>query len=352
MSQLPSLPPNAGDALDLPFPLSTTVGALELGVLVAIFLSGVLTVQLYIYFDRYPKDPTNFKVMVALVWILDFGHTLALGHFIYTITVVQYGQPALLAIPPKSLGVSILLSGFIGPLEQGWFTYRLYRFTKTFFLPVICASLSLLRLGGSTALFAYTLKEPDIQEYATHLYWLIEAVVIVGAAVDAILAVALCYYLSFWRTGFRRTNKLLNQLMTWTIETGAVTTTGALALLLTFLTMKDNLVYLGLFCLMAKLFSNSLLFSLNARERFARTCAEMIPLVGFEAEVVNLVSPRGLERPSLSPGTGTIRWQQLHPLRIRIGDLDALPTSRYRPESDATFIPSPMSAKAHDSPFP
>ncbi|KAF7369846.1 Glycoside hydrolase [Mycena sanguinolenta] len=310
MSQLPSLPPNAGDALDIPFPLSTTVGALELGVLVAIFLSGVLTVQLYIYFDRFPKDPTSLKVMVALVWILDFGHTLALGHFIYTITVVQYGQPALLAIPPKSLDVSILLSGFIGPLEQGWFTYRLYRFTKTLPLPVICAGLSLLRLGGSTALFAYTLKEPTIQEYATHLNWLIEAVVIVGAAVDAILATALCYYLSFWRTGFRRTNKLLNQLMTWTIETGAVTTTGALALLLTFLTMKDNcaastyesysdqveqilVVYLGLFCLMAKLFSNSLLFSLNARERFARICAEVISVAGFELghEAVNLVSP-------------------------------------------------------------
>lgn len=67
MSKLPSFPPGSpGNALDTPFPLSTTVGALELGVIVAVFLSGLLTAQLWIYFDRFPKDPITFKVTVHL----------------------------------------------------------------------------------------------------------------------------------------------------------------------------------------------------------------------------------------------------------------------------------------------
>ncbi|KAJ7112535.1 hypothetical protein C8R44DRAFT_882302 [Mycena epipterygia] len=256
-------------------PLTTTVGALEIGVLFAIFCFGVLTVQVYLYFSAYPSDPCGFKLLVALVWLLDLGHTIAISHLVFTVTVTQYGDPALLVVPPKSLDAVILLSGLIGPLEQGWFTYRLYRFTKTLPLPIICAILALLRVAGSTALFAVSLKGATIQDYDLHVQWLIEAVVIVGAAVDVILAVSLCYYLSFWRKGgFERMSKLVHQLMTWTIETGALTTAGALCLLLTFLTMKDNYIYLGFFVMMAKLFSNSLLFSLNARERFARICAE------------------------------------------------------------------------------
>ncbi|KAJ7325775.1 hypothetical protein DFH08DRAFT_1027710 [Mycena albidolilacea] len=363
MSKLPSIPPTApGDTLDIPFPLSTTIGALEIGVLFTVFLFGVLTVQMYIYFDRFPKDPLNFKVLVLLVWILDFGHTIAMCHLIYTITISQYGQLALLAVPPKSLDVCILLSGLIGPLEQGWFTYRLYKFTRTLPLPALCAILSLSRLGGSTALFVCALKGPSIQEYATQLMWLIEFVVIVGAALDVLLAVALCYYLSFWRADtFRRqaalrlTNKLVNQLMTWTIETGAITTTGALALVLTFLTMKDNcaarsnsfsipiltelriVVYLGVFCLMAKLFSNSLLFSLNARERFARICAEAITIPGLVEHTTRLMSLQSLEDPSLP--VGTPKW----PLRIRT-DITVIPTDRR--QSDVTCVASPMSARA------
>ncbi|KAJ7447637.1 hypothetical protein FB451DRAFT_1535773 [Mycena latifolia] len=260
---------------DLSPSLASTLGALEIGVILAIFLFGVLTGQVYVYFSGYPGDPWGFKFIVTLVWILDLGHTIAICRLMYTITVTGYGQPELLSIPPKSLDISILLSGSIGPLEQGWFTYRLYKFTKTLFLPLICVVLSLARLGGSTALFVISLHGGTVQEYNARQMWLIEAVVIVGALVDVILVVALCFYLNFWRTGgFRRMSKLVHALMTGAIETGAITTAGALGLLITFLTMKDNLVYTAFFVIMAKLYSNSLLFSLNARDRLARISAE------------------------------------------------------------------------------
>ncbi|KAJ7633713.1 hypothetical protein B0H17DRAFT_961701, partial [Mycena rosella] len=132
-------------------------------------------------------------------------HTIAICHVIYTLTVTQYGKPELLAVPPLSFDVAILLSGFIGPLEQGWFTYRLYKFTKTLRLPFFCGLLSVLRLGGSIGLGIVALQQPTIHNYQKRLRWLIETVVVVGALVDVVLVIALCYYLSFWRTGgFRR----------------------------------------------------------------------------------------------------------------------------------------------------
>jgi hypothetical protein len=60
----------------------------------------------------------SFSFKVALVWALDFSHTIAICNAIYTITVIQYGHPELLIFVPNSLNAAILLSGCIGPLEQ------------------------------------------------------------------------------------------------------------------------------------------------------------------------------------------------------------------------------------------
>lgn len=57
-----SIPGNAEVSIDL----GTTIGALEIGVLVALFLSGVVTVQVWFYFRRYRRDPRGLKVLVRM----------------------------------------------------------------------------------------------------------------------------------------------------------------------------------------------------------------------------------------------------------------------------------------------
>ncbi|KAJ6595174.1 hypothetical protein DFH09DRAFT_1357887 [Mycena vulgaris] len=266
-----TISPSTADTPGFSFDLGNTVGALEISILVALFLSGILTVQVWLYFQRFWRDPWGLKLLVGVSWSLDLGHTIAICHTLYTITVLQYGQPQLLIIPPLSLDTAILISGFVGPLEQGWFTYRLYRLTKRITLPLICALLALARFVGIMGLSFLALHQYTLPEYNARAGWLIEAIVIVSASLDAILVLTLCYRLTSWRTEQNRVmRKILNQLITWTIETGALTIVGALGLLITYLTMKDNLVYVGFFVVLPKLFSNSLLLSLNARERFAQ----------------------------------------------------------------------------------
>ncbi|KAJ7246494.1 hypothetical protein C8J57DRAFT_1675300, partial [Mycena rebaudengoi] len=209
-----------------------TIGALELGVLLAIFLSGVVTVQVYVYFLQY-RDHWGLKFLVLLVWCLDCGHTIAISHTLYTITVTQYGHPELLIVPPASLDSVILLSGFMGPLEQGWFTYRLYKFTNNFQLPLLCACLSFARLVGSIGLSSVALQRLTLPDYYARVDWLVTAILAVGAAVDTILVISLCYYLSSRRSNGPAMRKPMNQLITWTIETGAMTTLCAIAVLIT-----------------------------------------------------------------------------------------------------------------------
>ncbi|KAJ7339046.1 hypothetical protein DFH08DRAFT_1013801 [Mycena albidolilacea] len=255
----------------------TTIGSLEIGIVNALFLSGIFAVQVFLYFQRHREDRWGIRFLVGLCGGLDVLHTIALCHALYTVTVTQYGNPESLLVPPMSLDFGILLSGFIGPLEQGWFTYRLHRLTKRVALPFICLVLTLARFVGLIGLSIVALHQYSLPEYNERASWIIESVVIVSAALDFTLVTALCYHLRSWRPEKSRVmHKIVNQIMIWTAEAGAVTMFGALGILITYLTMKNNYVYIGFFVVQPKLFSNSLLLSLNSRGHFSEVIRSTI----------------------------------------------------------------------------
>ncbi|KAJ7350036.1 hypothetical protein DFH08DRAFT_863467 [Mycena albidolilacea] len=248
------------------FDVAPTVGALEIGILFAVCLFGAVTVQVAIYYTRFPTDPYVLKGLVALVWCLDFSHTLALCDALYTLTVIQYGHPELLELVPDSLNLTIVLSGFIGPLEQGWFAYRLYKFGHSWYLPSFCFFLSTVRACGSVVAGTIALQHVPVTVYIDKWGWIIEIMLVIGAITDILLVLGLCYYLSEWRgEGFVRMNRLVNRLMQWSIESGLITSLGAIVLFICFVTMRSNFNWMAISAVLPKLFSNSLLFSLNAR---------------------------------------------------------------------------------------
>lgn len=184
--------------------------------------------------------------------MLEFGHTVCMCHALYTITVSQYGKFWLLNIPPQSLNVAILFSGFIGPIEQvgfdessqqiyleyciqGWFALRIYKFSNKIILPLFCIFLAAIRFIGSIALSIVAFHRLTLAEYTLHWTWLLTSILVIGAATDVILATSLCYYLSRWRgAGFERfvqeyfcgklfcdtstrTTRLVDRLMMWSI---------------------------------------------------------------------------------------------------------------------------------------
>ncbi|KAJ7506013.1 hypothetical protein B0H11DRAFT_2272277 [Mycena galericulata] len=204
----------------LEFDAQPPIGALQIGALFAVCLFGGVTAQVSLYYTRFPTDHYLLKCLVALVWSLDLSHTVAICHALYTITVIQYGHPEFLVIAPNSLNLSILLSGFIGPLEQGWLAYRMYKFSKSCYLPMFCMLLSASRAAGSIALATIAFRRMPILAFVSDWGWLIECVLVVGVVTDLILVIALCYHLSTWRgEGFIRMNRLVNRLMQWAIGT-------------------------------------------------------------------------------------------------------------------------------------
>ncbi|KIK65964.1 hypothetical protein GYMLUDRAFT_1027793 [Collybiopsis luxurians FD-317 M1] len=274
-----------------PFDINTSVGAFEVGTLVAAFLFGVTTVQVYLYFERYKRDDVFIKLMVLLVWLLELAHTVCICHALYVQTVTWYGQPELLAIPPISLDLSILINAFIGPIEQAWFTRRVYIFSRNMWLTGLCCLLSLSRLGATLAYASFALERPNIVVFELKYWWLLMTIVIIGSVNDFILALSLGWYLyKSKENSFESASRLLDRLIIWTIgwlnqllqsqpfllnvlwllETSATTTVATLTMMICFFVMPVNFIYIGVYLCLAKIYANALMASLNARERFSK----------------------------------------------------------------------------------
>ncbi|KAF7964569.1 hypothetical protein HWV62_5600 [Athelia sp. TMB] len=180
-------------------------------------------------------------------------------------TILNYSNPVGVITAPASLGVGIMCSAFIGPVVQAWFAYRVLKFSGSFYIPVACWFLSALRCASTISVAIEALQGGEVRAFEETYRWLLIFILAVGAAVDILIAASLCYYFRKHSRAGGVFAKTMNQLMIWTIETGLLTSVTAVSMLVCFLTMQDNYVWIAIFTFLAKLFSNTFLAALNAR---------------------------------------------------------------------------------------
>ncbi|KAJ3858910.1 hypothetical protein EV359DRAFT_68620 [Lentinula novae-zelandiae] len=249
--------------------VNPTIGALEIGVIISSFLLGVVTIQTYIYFRRFPKDPKTTKVLVGVIWLFELGQSICAAQTLYVVTVSRYGDLTSLIHTPSSLNASILFSGFIAPLAQTYFAFRIWKLSKSPFIPCLCIALAFLRLLGSVVAAVQAFKMTTIIEYELQWKWLLTCILAVGASVDVIIALTLVFNLKNQReNAFASTIKVVDKLIAWTIQTGALTSIGGVAMLILFLAMPHNFIWLCIFMFLSRHamnMSHYILYSLNSR---------------------------------------------------------------------------------------
>ncbi|KAH7915414.1 hypothetical protein BJ138DRAFT_1141668 [Hygrophoropsis aurantiaca] len=82
---------------------------------------------------------------------------------------------------------------------------------------------------------------------------------------DMSIAGSMCYLLTASRTGFARTDSLVTKLMTYSLNSGLLTSICSLSAIITCAAMPKNFIFLGVEFLCAKLYVNAYLALLNAR---------------------------------------------------------------------------------------
>ncbi|KAJ6572195.1 hypothetical protein B0H19DRAFT_1132904 [Mycena capillaripes] len=262
------------------FNVNTTIGALQIGVLVSYVLFGVTTTQTYIYYSRFPEDSRKLKALVGFVWLCELAQALCIGHVLYTYTISDYAHPErLLGAVPKSSAITVVFSAQVIACVQGFFSLRIYRLSNKMCIPVVIWVLVLTRLVMAIILFVLALEMKSLLGVLIQSQWLATSLWIISTASDLAITVTLVILLRKQRADVRtRTAVLVDKIILWTVETGMLTSAWGIATLICFTTMKTNFIWIGLFVVASRLFSNSLLASLNSRAKLRAMNEVSLPL--------------------------------------------------------------------------
>ncbi|KAL0959315.1 hypothetical protein HGRIS_014577 [Hohenbuehelia grisea] len=248
----------------MPSALDLNLGSLEIGVLLSSTLFGITTVQLYMYYQNRYKDPWWIRSLVMLVWLMEALHTIFAWVYLYRLTVTFYGQPQMLTVAHWTLNISAAFDGIIGAIVQAYFAWRVHVLSRGWTITVVSWIGSLLQMGLTLAV-AGLASQYSVPEFHEKFAWIVTAALAFNLFVDVVNTTGLCFYLKLERSGFTRTDRMLDTLFVWSIQTGLPTVIGAI-LMLVFSLVSQSALWIGVSLFYAKLYSNSFLATLNGRK--------------------------------------------------------------------------------------
>lgn len=226
--------------------------------------------QCFIFFQRPAKKQLPLlNISVWAIWVFDTVHlAILVGHTMYWYMVQNWGNTPALGNIPWSLTLGIMLTTFSDAIVQVWFSYRLWILSKrnkwlTF--PVLFMQVSLWILATVSGIQGFWLH--TFEEFTRVSQILFTTIALIIAS-DFITAGSLCYFLYQSRraTFSRKTRSVIDLLIIYTVNTGLLTSTVATITLVLYITLPDTFYFLGIYYQLEKLFVNSLLASLNARD--------------------------------------------------------------------------------------
>lgn len=261
---------------DLKF--DNTLGALLVAGLVASSLYGVTCVQMYNYFNKGAKDTVWLKWMIAFLWALDTFDAALNGHFLYFYMVTNYLKPTAMMTVVWSVIAHVAATSISNFIIRTMFAHRVWMLSEeNIWLTGLIMGVSTTDLVVGLIITVKAFQNTsfmDLQALSSLFYVSFAA----GTGADLLVALSLCFYLWRSRTGFQRTDSLIQSLMTYTINTGLLVAIDAAAGMIAYAVMPHNFIFLGFYLLLSKLYLNSYLATLNAREGLRKNMDEPVSI--------------------------------------------------------------------------
>ncbi|KAH8825033.1 hypothetical protein DL96DRAFT_1736847 [Flagelloscypha sp. PMI_526] len=246
-----------------------TIGALFLGSSFNIYIYGFVCHQYLAYKTMKFNDPSWLRALVAILFMMDTSQTIAELYSVWYYVVLNYMNPSALRdiiwVTPFCCAVTAVSALIV----QGFLINRLYRFARQFWLCVllILAAVVAFLLGIVASIKAGLLI--DITKFVA-LVPLSIAWLAIEAGVDIIITVVLSKALWRSKTGFTRTNTIINRCIWAAIQSGLFSSVAAIAILVGVAFWTDTYLYVIFAWPLGRIYSNSLLHTLVARKEFAQ----------------------------------------------------------------------------------
>ncbi|KAG1863952.1 hypothetical protein C8R48DRAFT_707353 [Suillus tomentosus] len=245
-----------------------TLGALLVGFAISATAFGMLTIQVFTYYRRFPQDKAAYKALAALIWSFSFVDQSFVGYAVYFYTITNYLNPVPLVTgkPQWSLILQMTLGAVVGAIVKACFTLRVWRFSyRNWWLTGILFLMIIAQLGTA---IAFTVKCFELPSYS-HLFAVRSLGSIslgMGVVADMSIAAALCFYLQKMRSSHLHADSMIATLTIYAVNTGLLTSTISLSTLILFNIMPGNFVFVCMYFVLSKLYAISFLAALNTRK--------------------------------------------------------------------------------------
>ncbi|KAF9451746.1 hypothetical protein P691DRAFT_662638, partial [Macrolepiota fuliginosa MF-IS2] len=212
-------------------------------------------------------DVWYIKYLVGFVWIFDTIHQCLICHTVYFYVISNFNNPTVLTDMVWSILLEVLFNGLVGFLVQAFLTLRVWRLSNNNpFITGAIVSVSMLSIRSSAPHSKLTRSlQFQTWEELKALKGLSVTVNILAVAPDVLIAGSLFYFLQRSRTGFKKSDTMITRLIVFTVSTGVFTSICAIASLVSILAWGHTLIYVAFYFSLGKLYSNSVLATLNAR---------------------------------------------------------------------------------------
>ncbi|OCH88917.1 hypothetical protein OBBRIDRAFT_794805 [Obba rivulosa] len=254
-------------------------GALVLAMAFSAVFYGITILQTYMYYDKYGGDSVWIKIFVAVLWLLDTAQMASVIDTVWFYVISNYGNPASLAIYASGVVAEIITTISIGLVVQSFFAMRVWltsgdeiEHRRKVLIPTIIVALSFAQWGFGMY-YAAVVQKTHQTSVLPKLAWAASTGLGCSIAGDFLITLTLCYNLHKSRSGVKKTDKLINVLIVYTVNTGLLTSMVATCAIILSNVFATSFWLLLPFCLVSKSYVNSALATLNAREKLRKMSA-------------------------------------------------------------------------------
>ncbi|KAI0782949.1 hypothetical protein C8Q75DRAFT_811362 [Abortiporus biennis] len=242
-----------------------TIGTLLIGIVFNTYLYGLVTFQFLTYWRTKFNDPILLKVMVIILFLVDTVHSISVIYMLYVYCVTNYNAPDALTVALWPYTFTPIATALAALTTQMFLGYRIMRLTHSWIIYGIILLLAIpsfalgMACGIKAWIIAVLVELPSISN-------LVSAWLGMQVGVDMLITITLAFILFRSRTGFQKTDTVLNRLIRGAIQTGLFAGIFSMGDLLTFLKYPDTNLY-GMFAIpIGRIYTNTLLDTLLTRD--------------------------------------------------------------------------------------
>lgn len=247
-------------------------GAYVLAAVFASILFGVMCVQLYLYHTAFSqKDPRWLQGLVWVIFAIELAFQIIGTEFAWSALGAGWGNPTRLLVHPPAAVSAPLLTGIVTLLVQGFYTWRIVvlgeRWDRVQAAVIVMLSIGQLVMTAYLVALIYQQGTSCTVVVLSHIKKIITSWLILAATGDIMISISL--FLLLRRASKLTTNSdtatILQKVMTYTVETGLLTSFCAIADLVVFLVLPHTNWHIVIFFSLSKIYFNTLLATLNSR---------------------------------------------------------------------------------------